>query len=98
MGLDNRTAIYIPFAQAIPKVPVIDTNACIHFKTGKCGACQKNCSVGAIDFNQKEEFITEEYGAIVAATGFNPLKPEKFDEYLYNQSKDVVTSLEFERI
>ena len=51
MGLDNRTAIYIPFAQAIPKVPVIDTNACIHFKTGKCGACQKNCSVGAIDFN-----------------------------------------------
>lgn len=98
MGLDNRTAIYIPFAQAIPKVPVIDTSACIHFKTGKCGACEKNCSVGAIDFNQKEEFITEEYGAIVAATGFNPLKPEKFDEYLYNQSKDVVTSLEFERI
>lgn len=98
MGLDNRTAIYIPFAQAVPKVPVIDPDDCIHFKTGKCGACQKNCSVGAIDFEQKEEFITEEYGAIVVATGFNPLKPEKFDEYLYNQSKDVVTSLEFERI
>lgn len=98
MGLDNRTAIYIPFAQAVPKVPVIDPDDCIHFKTGKCGACQKNCSVGAIDFEQKEELITEEYGAIVVATGFNPLKPEKFDEYLYNQSKDVVTSLEFERI
>ena len=98
MGLDNRTAIYIPFAQAIPKVPAIDSSACIHFKTGKCGACVKNCAVGAIDFDQKEEFITEEYGAIVTATGFNPMKPEKFDEYLYNQSKDVVTSLEFERI
>ena len=98
MGLDNRTAIYIPFAQAIPNVPAIDSNACIHFKTGKCGVCVKNCAVGAIDFDQKEEFITEEYGAIVTATGFNPMKPEKFDEYLYNQSKDVVTSLEFERI
>lgn len=98
MGLDNRTAIYTPFAQAIPNVPTIDSNACIHFKTGKCGVCVKNCAVGAIDFDQKEEFITEEYGAIVTATGFNPMKPEKFDEYLYNQSKDVVTSLEFERI
>lgn len=98
MGLDNRTAIYIPFAQAIPKVPAIDAGACIHFKTGKCGACVKNCAAGAIDFDQKEEFITEEYGAIVTATGFNPMKPEKFDEYIYSHSKDVVTSLELERI
>ncbi|MDD3278133.1 MAG: CoB--CoM heterodisulfide reductase iron-sulfur subunit A family protein [Lachnospiraceae bacterium] len=98
MGLDNRTAIYIPFAQAIPKVPVIDTAACLHFKTGKCGICQKTCSANAIDFDQKEELITKEYGAIVVATGFNPLKPTKFDEYQYNQCADVVTSLEFERL
>lgn len=98
MGLDTRSAVYIPFAQAIPKVPVIDTNACIHFKTGKCGICQKTCGAKAIDFDQKEELITKEYGAIVVATGFNPLKPTKFDEYQYNNCPDVVTSLEFERL
>lgn len=98
LGLDNRGAIYIPFAQAIPNVPVIDTNACLHFKTGKCGICQKNCTAGAIDFNQKDEIIEREYGAIVAATGFNPISLEKFDEFSYSQSPDVVSSLEFERI
>ena len=38
-GLNNRSAIYTPFAQAIPNVPVIDRDACIYFKTGKCGVC-----------------------------------------------------------
>ena len=36
-GLGNRPAIYTPFAQAIPNVPVIDREACLKFKTGKCG-------------------------------------------------------------
>lgn len=36
-GLNTRTAIYTPFAQAIPNVPVIDTASCIKMKTGKCG-------------------------------------------------------------
>jgi len=97
-GLNNRTAIYIPFAQAIPNVATIDTTNCIHFKTGKCGLCQKNCGAGAIDFEQKEEIITRQYGAIVAATGFKTIDLDNFDEYAYSQSKDVVTSLEFERI
>ena len=98
MGLDNRPAIYIPFAQAVPKLAVIDRDSCIHFKTGKCGLCVRTCGAGAINYDQKEEFITKEYGAIVVATGYNQIKPVKFDEYLYSQSKDVVTSLEFERI
>ena len=58
----------------------------------------RTCGAGAINYDQKEEFITKEYGAIVVATGYNQIKPVKFDEYLYSQSKDVVTSLEFERI
>lgn len=98
LGLDNRGAIYIPFAQAIPNVPVIDTDACLHFKTGKCGLCEKNCTAGAINFNQQDEIVEREYGAIVAATGFNPISLEKFDEFSYSQCKDVVSSLEFERI
>ena len=97
-GLNTRSAIYTPFAQAIPNVPVIDTTACIKMKTGKCGICEKFCQAGAIDYTQKDEIITEKYGAIVVATGFDTIKLDKYGEYAYGQSKDVVTSLELERI
>ncbi len=98
LGMDNRSAIYIPFAQAVPKVATIDPNACNMLKNGKCGVCAKVCAAGAIDYTQKDEFIEEKYGAIVVATGFNPISLDKFDEYAYNRSKDVITSLEFERL
>lgn len=98
LGMDNRRAIYIPFAQAVPKVATIDPNYCTMLKTGKCGVCSKVCSAGAIDYNAKDEFVEEKYGAIVVATGFNPISMEKFDEFAYSASKDVITSLELERL
>ena len=97
-GLNNRSAIYTPFAQAIPNVPVIDTTACIKFKTGKCGVCEKVCQAGAINYAQADEIITENYGAIVVATGFDTIKLDQYGEYAYGQSKDVITSLELERV
>ena len=98
LGMDNRRAIYIPFAQAVPKVAAIDPGYCTKLKTGKCGVCEKVCTAKAIDYTQKDEQFTENYGAIVVATGFNPIPMDQFDEYAYNQSKDVITSLEFERL
>ncbi len=98
LGMDNRSAIYIPFAQAVPKVATIDPGACNMLKNGKCGLCARVCAAGAIDYTQKDEYINEKYGAIVVATGFNPISMDKFDEFAYNQSKDVITSLEFERL
>lgn len=104
LNLNTRAAIYIPFAQAVPKVATIDADACLHLgglRKGKdniCGMCQKQCGVGAINFEMKEEVIEEKYGAIVVATGYNPISLEKFDEFAYSQSKDVVSSLEFERL
>ena len=98
LGMDNRPAVYIPFAQAVPKVATIDPDHCNMLKNGKCGLCARVCTAGAIDYTQKDEIIEEKYGAIVAATGFNPISMDKFDEYAYNQSKDVITSLEFERL
>ena len=98
LGMDNRRAIYIPFAQAVPKVATIDPDNCNMLKNGKCGVCAKVCTAGAIDYTQKDEMIYEKYGAIVVATGFNPISMDKFDEFAYNQSKDVITSLEFERL
>lgn len=97
-GLNTRSAIYTPFAQAIPNVPVIDREHCIKFKTGKCGVCAKVCQAGAIDYEQKDEIITRKYGAIVVATGFDMIRLDAYDEYAYSQSPDVITSLELERI
>jgi len=98
LGLDNRRAIYIPFAQAVPKVATIDANYCTMLKTGKCGICSKVCGVGAIDYTQKDEVFEQQYGAIVVATGYEIINLDKFDEFAYSQSPDVVTSLEFERL
>ncbi len=98
LGLDTRRAIYIPFAQAVPKVATIDADYCTMLKTGKCGICSKVCTAGAIDYKQTDTFVEEQYGAIVVATGFNPIKMDKYDEFAYSQSPDVVTSLEFERL
>ncbi len=98
LGLDNRRAIYIPFAQAVPKVATIDADYCTMLKTGKCGVCAKVCTAGAIDYKQKDTFVEEKYGAIVVATGFNPIKLDAYEEFGYSQSKDVITSLELERL
>ncbi len=98
LGMDTRRAIYIPFAQAVPKIATIDEDYCTMLKSGKCGVCSKVCTAGAIDYKQQDEYITVDYGAIVAATGYNPISMDKFDEFAYSQSKDVITSLEFERL
>ena len=98
MNLDNRGAIYIPFAQAIPNVAVIDPEQCLKLKTGKCGLCEKVCSAGAINYKQEDEIIEREYGAIVVATGFKPIDVSGLNEFAYGDSPDVVTSLEFERL
>jgi len=98
LGMDNRRAVYIPFAQAVPKVATIDPDHCNMLKNGKCGVCAKVCTVGAINYKQTDEIVERQYGAIVAATGFNPIKVDRYDEYAYSQSKDVITSLEFERL
>ena len=98
MNLNTRPAVYIPFAQAIPNVAVIDPTQCIKLKTGKCGICQKFCGAGAIDYEQKDTFIERQYGAIVVATGFKPIDISAFNEYGYADNKDVITSLELERL
>ena len=98
MGLNNRPAIYIPFAQAIPNVAIIDPTECLKIKNGKCGLCAMQCQVNAIDYTMQDEIVEREYGAIVVATGYKPISLESFNEFGYDIYKDVVTSLEFERI
>ena len=76
-GLGFRTAIYVPFPQAVPNIPVLDRDNCALFqgrakgvKKQVCGKCATVCGRRAIDFDQQDSFITEKVGAIIVATGY----------------------------
>jgi heterodisulfide reductase subunit A len=97
-GLGKRKAIYTPFPQAVPNIPVIDTEHCAYFLKGTCRACEKFCEAGAIDFEQKDKTIEVEVGAIILATGFNLFDPTPIYQYGYKRLDNVITSLEFERM
>lgn len=97
-GLGMRTAIYVPFPQAVPNKPVIDKANCTYYRTGKCKICEKFCPTQAIRFDQADEIIEKEVGAIVITTGFSVLKPDFFPEYGYGKYKDIITGLQFERL
>ncbi len=98
MGLMGRKPIYVPYAQAIPNTPAIDRTKCIHFKTGGCQICSEFCGVNAIDYNQQDEIIELNVGAIVLAPGFQPFDPSGFEAYGYARNPNIITSMEFERI
>lgn len=97
-GLGYRKAIYTPFAQAVPRYPVIDPPNCTFFKNGKCRACEKLCPTGAINFDQEDELITITVGNIILATGFDVFDARKIPQYGYGRLANVFTSLEFERM
>jgi len=97
-GLMPRKPIYIPFPQAVPKLPVIDKTACVHLNTGACGVCADTCVAKAIDFEQEDEVVTLEVGSIIVATGFDIMDPAPLEEYGYSKFPNVITSLEFERL
>ena len=97
-GLVKRKAIYVPYAQAVPLKYAIDKENCIYLQKGKCKACEKFCSAGAVNFQDKEDRVTVEVGSVILAPGFQPFDPSKYDAYGYSRLPNVVTSMEFERI
>jgi len=98
LGLGNRKAIFTPFAQAVPNIPVIDTEHCAYFLKGTCRACEKFCEAKAINFDQQDEIIEVDVGNVILATGYDVFKPTGIYEYGYGHLPNVFTSLEFERM
>jgi len=111
LGLGERTSVYIPFPQAVPAKPVIDTDSCRYIKylqfmeegkEGKpppqCRICEKLCPTGAIDWEQEDEIVEEKVGAIIVATGYKPFDPKVYTELGSDRYADVITSLELERM
>jgi heterodisulfide reductase subunit A len=98
-GLAMRKAAYKVYPQAIPNAYVIDKEGqpgyrgCI-----ECMACVKACNVGAVEHEQAPEDIELDAGAVILAMGAHPFEPDVKKEFGYGKFKNVVTSLEFERI
>jgi heterodisulfide reductase subunit A len=98
VGMAKRKAIYVPFPQAVPNKPVLDTENCLFFKTGKCQICQKVCPTGAIDYEQKDQILDFKVGNIILATGYQLFDAGRIPQYGYGKLPNVLTSLEFERL
>lgn len=113
-GTGLRRAVYIPFPQAVPARPVIDAVECTYLKdkaTGRaklrCGVCAKKCVPQAIDFEDADQVVVEEVGAVVVATGYELYsvgreQPDPrisgYPEYGYGEHPDIIDGLQFERL
>ncbi len=97
-GISQRKAIYTPFPQAIPNVPVIDTEHCVYFQKGTCRACEKFCGPKAIAFEQQDQEVEIDVGAVLVATGYDAFDPSAITQYGYGHYDDVYTALQFERM
>jgi len=101
MGMGKRSAIYMPFSQAVPPKYTIDKDSCLMLTKGKCGTgplCVEACPENCIDFDQQDVNVDIEVGVIVVATGYDVMDPSAMNEYGYAQSQDVITSMEMERL
>ncbi|UCD26573.1 MAG: FAD-dependent oxidoreductase [Candidatus Bathyarchaeota archaeon] len=63
-----------------------------------CLECEKVCEPEAIIHDQKQEILDLDVGAIIVSTGFVPLDPSNIKEYGYGKYKNVLTSMELERL
>jgi len=100
-GIANRSAIYVPFPQAVPLKYTVDPEACLFLTRGVCGRtfkCKDACPADAIDFDQQEELVDLEVETIIVATGFDLIDPETKPEYGYGVYPEVMTGIEFERL
>ena len=97
-GLGYRKAVYTPFPQAVPNIPVIDRPNCTYFIKGTCQACKKFCPTGAIKFDQQDELLTVKVGSIILATGYEVFDARRIPQYGYGRLANVFTSMEFERL
>jgi heterodisulfide reductase subunit A len=104
MGLAKRKAVYIPFAQAIPHLAVVDPDLCAYIKSDgkKCGACIKACEAQAITpetlLKQTDEIVEFDVGTIIVATGYDQFDPSVIPQYGYGKYDNVLTGLHFERM
>lgn len=97
-GMKTRKPVNITFPQAVPRVPSIDRDTCMNFKTGGCKVCEDNCEAQAIDHKQEDTISEVSVGAIIVATGFQLFDSSQIVQYGYGKLDNVISAMEFERM
>lgn len=92
-GLAKYKATSVKYPQAVPLVFAINKEYCIG-----CGICQGVCKAKAVEYDREDEEAEINVGAIILAPGFDEYVPPEANLYGYGKFKNVVTSIEFERI
>ncbi|MBN1800974.1 MAG: CoB--CoM heterodisulfide reductase iron-sulfur subunit A family protein [Candidatus Lokiarchaeota archaeon] len=92
-GLAKYSATSVKYPQAVPLVYAINKDYCIG-----CGICLGVCKAKAVEYDLKDQELELNVGAIILAAGFDEFIPSESNIYGYGKFKNVVTSIEFERI
>ncbi|MDJ0623186.1 MAG: FAD-dependent oxidoreductase, partial [Desulfocapsaceae bacterium] len=96
MAPTPQTVAQVP--QAVPRVPVIDEESCVRLNSGACGTCATVCGVGAIEYTHRETTKEIDIGSVIFSPGIEVFDARLRGEYGYGSYKNVVTSIEFERL
>jgi len=97
-GLNGRKPVNIHYPQAVPRVPVIDEASCVQLNSGACGTCATVCGVGAIHYDHVETETTVNIGSVIFSPGFEVFDAKLRGEFGYGLYRNVMTSIEFERL
>jgi len=92
-GLNDRRAIYIEYAQAVPLAYAIDTDVCIG-----CGLCENVCLAKAVKYSDRQQETRVTVGSLILSPGTRGFDPSGLDFLGYGKYANVVTSEAFERI
>jgi quinone-modifying oxidoreductase, subunit QmoA len=94
-GLSKHKGAYLPHRMSYPERYVIDPAM---IGTADADKAKEACKYDAIDLDMQEETVELKVGAVVYATGWRPFDANKIQPYGYDRYKNVVTSVEFERM
>lgn len=90
-GLSTRKAIYLPYPQAVPRIPVVDFLHCT-----RCQKCVQVCPVNAVILEEKAKDTELTSGTVIVATGFDVFEPKGM--FGFGQYRNVITNATLARI
>jgi quinone-modifying oxidoreductase subunit QmoA len=94
-GLDEIKAAYLPHELAYPYRFLLDPSI-VGTEDGQ--KAKEACPYDAVDLEDQEKDIEVEAASVVWTTGWQPYDPLKLATYNFDQSPDILTNVQFERL
>jgi len=94
-GMKKRKGAYLPHNMAHPQRYLLDGRI---IGTPDADKAKEACKFNAVDLDMKPETLQLTVGSVIWATGWKPYDAAKIQPYGYDRYKNVITSVEFERL